>query len=172
MSLAIRTATTQDYDAICQLYAAGDTLHAELLPERFVPAAPARATTFLAERLAGYPSTLLVATLAETLVGLLELRVVEIPDLPPVVKRTYLSIESLVVAPPYRRSGIGSHLLSAAETYAQQHHIDVIELNVFVCNQSAVRLYEQHGYQQLSIRMHKRTRTARDAAEAEPMEGS
>jgi ribosomal protein S18 acetylase RimI-like enzyme len=156
MSLVIRAATNDDYNAVCQLYAVGDAFHAERLPERFVRTDPARSNTFFAERLAGYPMALLVAEMAETLVGLVELRVVEIPDLPPIVKRSYLSIESLVVAPAYRRAGVGSQLLQYAETYAQQRGIEAIELNVFAFNQSAVQLYEQNGYRHVSVRMYKK----------------
>lgn len=59
------------------------------------------------------------------------------------------------VKPPHRRRGIGSALVAQAESWARQRGDRLISLQVFLANQNALNLYQHHGYQPLSLFMHK-----------------
>ena len=55
-------------------------------------------------------------------------------------------IETLEVAPPARRQGVGSKLLGQAEASARQAGAGVLWLHVDAQNLEAIRMYEAHGY--------------------------
>lgn len=61
----------------------------------------------------------------------------------------------LYVSPEHRRRGIGSALMHHAENWAKARGDRQIGLQVFYCNQPALRLYEHLGYQPQSIWMVK-----------------
>ncbi len=52
----------------------------------------------------------------------------------------------LMVAPDWRRRGIGRALLDAAERWAAERGIRKLELHVFPHNEAAIALYERAGY--------------------------
>lgn len=55
-------------------------------------------------------------------------------------------VDSLVVAPDFRRHGIASKLLESIETGARIQGKDRISLHVLEKNSAAQRLYEKHGF--------------------------
>ena len=52
----------------------------------------------------------------------------------------------LMVAAPYRRRGIGTALLAAAEEWARLAGVSKLELHVFPHNEPAIALYDRCGY--------------------------
>lgn len=58
-------------------------------------------------------------------------------------------ISDLVVAPRWRRRGIGSELLDAAEGAVRHHGLTAVTLDVDAGNVEALRLYLGRGYQRL-----------------------
>jgi len=58
----------------------------------------------------------------------------------------------LMVAPGYRRRGIGRALLSRAVQWGQDVGIEKLELHVFPYNEPAIRLYEQFGFEREGLR--------------------
>ena len=58
----------------------------------------------------------------------------------------------LMVAARYRRRGIGSALLAAAEEWARSAGVSKLELHVFPHNESAIALYEKAGYEREGYR--------------------
>ena len=52
----------------------------------------------------------------------------------------------LMVAPEWRRRGVGRALLDAAERWARETGVRKLELHVFPHNEPAIALYEQAGY--------------------------
>jgi ribosomal protein S18 acetylase RimI-like enzyme len=58
-----------------------------------------------------------------------------------------LGIVGLAVAPGDRRRGVGSALLAAAERHARARGARKLSLRVLGTNETAMRLYERHGFQ-------------------------
>jgi ribosomal-protein-alanine N-acetyltransferase len=58
-------------------------------------------------------------------------------------------IVSIAVAPPYRRSGIGSQLLQEALRRLCVR-MQVVELQVAVANLGAINFYQHHGFETIS----------------------
>jgi ribosomal-protein-alanine acetyltransferase len=61
-------------------------------------------------------------------------------------------LENMAVLPAFRRRGVGAALLSALLGQARARHAERILLEVRVSNRSAIRLYEQGGFQRLARR--------------------
>ncbi|MEF8821240.1 MAG: GNAT family N-acetyltransferase [Halovenus sp.] len=64
-------------------------------------------------------------------------------------------VENLYVEPGSRSEGIGSALLSAAETELDDRDADVISLGVMAENEAARRFYHRHGYDVYRVEMEK-----------------
>ena len=58
-----------------------------------------------------------------------------------------LGIVGLAVAPGNRRRGVASALLAAAEQHARARGARKLSLRVLGTNETAMRLYERHGFQ-------------------------
>jgi RimJ/RimL family protein N-acetyltransferase len=58
----------------------------------------------------------------------------------------------LMVADGYRRRGIGSALMEAAEAWGREVGVRKIELHVFPHNEAALGLYEHLGYRRVGVR--------------------
>ncbi len=58
-------------------------------------------------------------------------------------------ISDLVVAPRWRRRGIATQLLTAAEEAVQRHGLGAVTLDVDADNDGAMRLYVRRGYRRL-----------------------
>ena len=68
----------------------------------------------------------------------------------------YALIEDLIVCAPYRRRGIGRHLLSRAEEYAREVGVLSLQLEVTAANSKARRLYNSSGFQEAWIELEKK----------------
>lgn len=61
-------------------------------------------------------------------------------------------LESIVVAPRYRRAGVGSALLAALTAWAWESHGLKIQLEVRSANLSAISFYERRGFRRDGLR--------------------
>lgn len=64
-------------------------------------------------------------------------------------------VENLYVEPAARNEGIGSRLLSRAESHLEERGVDTVSLNVMAENDAARRFYRQHGYDPHRIEFEK-----------------
>lgn len=62
-------------------------------------------------------------------------------------RENFLYLDDISVAPQYRRSGIGTALISCAHNYARQLYINKVYLHVEAANMPALSLYKQLGYE-------------------------
>ena len=89
------------------------------------------------------PEAHLVAELDGRLAGYIRLKPVT-----PLRENTHvLGIVGLAVAPGDRRRGVASALLAAAEQHARARGARKLSLRVLSSNETAMRLYERHGFQ-------------------------
>jgi len=77
----------------------------------------------------------------------------EIPGNRSLVARKELYIDDLCVDEKCRRMGVAGKLFRHVCTYAREQGFDVVNLNVWCGNDSAMRFYEQMGMRQRNIMM-------------------
>lgn len=68
---------------------------------------------------------------------------------------TYIYLDDFSVTASYRNKGIGTKLISAAESYAREKRIHSVFLHVEKTNRSAMRLYARLGYSMFKDEGHR-----------------
>jgi ribosomal protein S18 acetylase RimI-like enzyme len=68
-------------------------------------------------------------------------------------------IENIYVVPERRGEGIGSKLLSAAESRLTDEGAEVLALEALADNDEAIRFYERHGYASHRVELERETDT-------------
>ena len=68
-------------------------------------------------------------------------------------------IDNLYVVPDRRGEGVGSDLLSAAESRLREEGVDAITLEVMATNERARRFYRRHGYESHRVELEKQSDT-------------
>jgi len=137
--LVIRTARTADETALTRVEAAAWT------PESGFPSVIERVSdpffTFFTDD--SPPEAHLVAELDGRLAGYIRVK----PVTPLRENAHVLGIVGLAVAPGDRRRGVASALLAAAEQHARARGARKLSLRVLSTNETAMHLYERHGFQ-------------------------
>lgn len=70
-------------------------------------------------------------------------------------RRSNCHVSDLAVAPAYERSGVGKALLQHAESWAREHHCQMVTLAVFPGNGPALALYAACGFATDLLRLAK-----------------
>jgi ribosomal protein S18 acetylase RimI-like enzyme len=160
MDLTVRKATADDYDAVCELFDQVDAMHRGNLPHMFrQPVGPAIKKDYFAGLVADENVALLVAEAGEHLVGYVHAEVKEAPDMPILVPRRYVVVDSIAVKVGFQNRGIGGALMARVQEWATAKEASTIELNVYEFNEKAVSFYESLGYRNLSRKMSKELKT-------------
>lgn len=156
MKIEIRLAAETDFQAYCRLFNQVNAVHVAAYPDTFRHAQGApRAFEDYQALLADPAQQVLLALVGEQVVGYVHTLLRERLPIPILVPVRFAVVDTLVVDEAFRRRGVGQALMSAAEAWARQNGAVNIELNVWVFNQPAVRLYEELGYGVISQRMRK-----------------
>lgn len=143
----IREACEADYEALCELWAQADALHARIQPDFFCTGPGlARPFRFLTQVLAAPDQTMLVADLGRVLAGTLHVRVFDTPRDPRKVTRRRGHVEDLVVEQEYRHRGVGRALMEAAAEWCQERGAEQLLLTVWTGNDQAEAFYARLGY--------------------------
>lgn len=157
MNIVLRTATHEDYEALCTLYAQGDYVHSEAIPDIFRSVeGPVRSREFFAESIANEDAVIFIAEYGGVIVGAINCFIDESPDAPFIVPRRFVHIDDLVVDEDFRRRGIGQALLEQAHQWAHEKGLSEVELGVWEFNTEARALYEKLGYRTTRRRMRKK----------------
>jgi ribosomal protein S18 acetylase RimI-like enzyme len=152
--ISIQAATEQDYATLCQLFDEVDAWHREHLPHLFqAPNGPAREQAYFAGLIADSTNGLFIAKVDGKAVGFVHAIARHSPDLPILVPRHYVIVDSLGVSSAYQHQGIGRLLMEKACAWARANGASDIELNVYEFNTGALAFYEALGYQTLSRKM-------------------
>ena len=148
MEITIRPARKEDHAAVERLLRQVAQLHAELRPDVFRPAGQKYDTTRYYGLLNGPDTPILVAQDGQGKVlgyAMLEIKAV-FKDHPVMLPRTYLYVDDLCVDENMRGQGVGSLLMEGVRELAKSRGIEKIELNVWECNEGAMRFYERLGF--------------------------
>jgi len=147
MDFSIREATQQDYEGLCKVFAEGDLLHSQVLPEIFSrPEEPSRPMVYLKGILEDENAAMFAAESGGQIIGCIHVFIRESPDIPIMVKRRYAYISDLAVLEGFQRSGIGKALMDEVERWAVQRNISQFELNVWDFNKNAIAFFNELGY--------------------------
>jgi ribosomal protein S18 acetylase RimI-like enzyme len=156
MTISVRKATTNDYDALCNLFDEIDALHRDNLPHIFQkPIGPVREQEYYSGLIADENVGLFVAEMGEKLVGFVHAIVRDTPANPVFVPRHYAIVDSIVVKSEFQNHGTGRILMDKIQEWAVAKGATSIELNVYEFNETAISFYERLGYQTFSRRMSK-----------------
>ena len=66
------------------------------------------------------------------------------------IGKDYAELKRMYVRPSYQRMGLGKKIVAHLEAYAQNQRIPIIRLETGIYQESAIRLYEQMGYQKIA----------------------
>jgi ribosomal protein S18 acetylase RimI-like enzyme len=119
-----------------------------------VPDEPRFTRAELAELLANDKCLVLVAAHEGEVVGFVDASI-GLRTRPDEADQPWCGINNLVVKPGWRRRGIGSMLMQAAEAWARDKGLAQVRLEVFEFNGGARALYERLGYGTISRWMGK-----------------
>jgi GNAT superfamily N-acetyltransferase len=145
--MRIRTASLDDYEAICALFDELDEFHRRARPEMFQSfAGPVRERERIARWLADADSTILVAEGDAGVVGLAVLLTNAPSGFAGAVARKVIEVSNLVVRADQRNQRVGRQLLMAAMDWARQHQATHVEVAVHDVNRDARRFYEDFGF--------------------------
>lgn len=156
MKIGIRKATVKDYPALLSLFDEIDVLHRDNLPDIFQkPKGPARELDFYLYLISEKGHGLFIAIIDRNIVGFGHAIVKEAADIPILVPRRYVIVDSIVVKSEYKNQGIGRMLMEAMEEWAAKEGATSIELNVYEFNAEAINFYGKLGYRNLSRKLSK-----------------
>ena len=148
MDITVRPAKKEDHPAVERLLRQIAQLHANLLPEIFRPASQKYDAQQFAAMLGDPNAPILVAQDEHGEVlgyAILQVKIVG-ENYPVLLPRTFLYLDDLCVDVDARGQGIGSLLMQGVRELAKSRGIEKIELNVWECNEGAMRFYERLGF--------------------------
>jgi len=148
MPITVRPAKKEDHPAVECLLRQIAQLHADLRPEIFRPASQKYDAQQFAAMLSDPGAPILVAQDEHgEVLGYAMLQVKPVgADHPVLLPRTFLYLDDLCVDEAARGRGIGTALVGAVRKLAKSRGIDKIELNVWECNEAAMRFYKRLGF--------------------------
>lgn len=149
MDITVRPAQMNDHPAVERLLRQIAQLHADLRPEIFRPASQKYGREQFSAMLSDPNAPILVAQDEHgQVLGYAMLQVKSVGENHPVLlSRTFLYLDDLCVDADARGFGIGTTLMEGVRALAKSRGIEKIELNVWECNQAAMRFYERLGFQ-------------------------
>jgi len=149
MDIIVRPARGSDHPAVERLLRQIAQLHADLRPEIFRPGSRKYDGEQFAAMLSDPNAPILVAQDEQGEVlgyAMLQVKTVGEAQHPVLLPRTFLYLDDLCVDGAARGLGVGTLLMDAVLELAKSWGIKKIELNVWECNEGAMRFYERLGF--------------------------
>jgi len=148
MTITIRPAKTTDHPAVERLLRQIAQLHASLRPEIFRAGSRKYGEEQFSAMLSDSGTPILVAENEHgEVLGYAMLQVKSVgADHPVLLPRVFLYLDDLCVDENTRGRGVGTALMEAVRALAKSRGIEKIEVNVWECNDAAMRFYEGLGF--------------------------
>ena len=150
MAIKIHQATINDVAAITQIFHQVSILHYQKVEREFVLPKIEDEQKYISETINNKDAVLFVAKENKKVLGYLILYIQTYPQCFFTDTRKGF-IGSIGVDENYRRQGIGTKLLNAAETYLKENGIFVFETDVFIFNKGAEKLYNRFGFNDIKV---------------------
>jgi ribosomal protein S18 acetylase RimI-like enzyme len=156
MKIVIRKAVAEDYSGLIELFDEIDAIHRDNLPRLFQkPNGPVREIDYYLGLISDESTAVFVAEMDGDVVGFVHAIARDTPDIPVLVPRRFVIIDSIVVKSEYKKRGIGRMLMKAMEEWTKEKGASSIELNVYEFNEEAITFYKSLGYKTFSQRLSK-----------------
>jgi len=150
---SIRQAVKKDIESLIPVFEEADRYHQIALPNIFRPQTPQQTRQFIASIMEKDENVIFLAETEEKPVGMVYIYPRQTLEIPILVPRKWLVIDSLAVLPEARRRGVGRALMEQAHHWAVEKGIFEVKLNVYEFNDGAIKLYESMGYKSLRRQM-------------------
>ena len=157
MRMIIRKATTNDIDAINDLFYELDTDAINMQPEHFQRGS--RSFEYLSGLIKDDKSDFLLAVVDDSIVGFSLLFEKETLNINLLVPCKYAYIQDFVVTESCRNKGIGATLMKESKQWARDHSMDYVRLSVLPGNKNAQRFYSYHGLSEHMVTLECSLRT-------------
>lgn len=155
--LTIRTATMDDFAAVCRLLHELDGHHVRILPDVFQPFdGPTRQRERIARFVDGDDAELFVAEINRDIVGLATIQISSSPDAPMFRPGRHAYMDNLVVNRDFRGSGIGKMLLARVTEWTRSRNLQCIEISVWMDNDVGLSFFTSNGFTPRCQRMQLR----------------
>jgi ribosomal protein S18 acetylase RimI-like enzyme len=149
----VRGATIEDLGTILALNAFVQRQHAEALPRLFKLPRDSQQSVDAFNAILKAPESLVLLAEDAVPVGYLYAQFQNRPAGWAHLASRVLYIQHMVIAPQFRRQGVGTLLLSGAMDAARSNKIGRVELDVWAFNSEAKRFYAKHGFEVFNERM-------------------
>jgi GNAT superfamily N-acetyltransferase len=150
--MAIRAAHEADSEKLQGLFQENDRHFARLLPGDFRAVPQTRSRRLVLDWIADRNGLLLVCDRGGDIVGCLRASL----ETPPGKAYKTLMVHDLIVARRMRNAGIGSTLMSEAESWARRRRARRVQLEVLARNHEAVSFCDELGFETLSASLEKK----------------
>lgn len=153
MSLIIRKAKPEDYDALLPLFQQVHGLHVLERPDIYTDTPTPVERDFYMKQMSDDKQHIFVASIGTNIDAVVVMKEEEVLENSFVKARKILVVNSLCVEKEKRGTGIGKAMMEFVFDYGRKIHVDSIELGVSNGNKAAMRFYESLGLRTKSRRM-------------------
>ncbi|MCP5347649.1 MAG: GNAT family N-acetyltransferase [Gammaproteobacteria bacterium] len=147
----IRKAAKEEFDAIDAVLEQGSIYQIAIEPDWMADTTGISQSDFN-DYIGNPEKDILVCERNGQIVGVIQLSVGFVED-PGLRHQPFGCIDEIAVADGFRSQGVGSKLMSAAESWAIDRSLKMLRLDLWSKNIHAVKLYEKHGFSVIRQRM-------------------
>jgi diamine N-acetyltransferase len=150
--MAVRSATSSDFEAVAALNREVQDLHAQHHPDLFKPSSAETLTSDVFERWLA-DTHLFVALADDRVVGYLQAATVERPETPYRFEQRIFYVHQVTIASSSRHQGHAHRLIETAIAHARDLGLASIELDTWAFNERAQEFFGQEGFRTTIVHM-------------------
>ena len=164
MAVRIVQATQENIQDLVELNGFVQGLHHARHPDIFKPSANKdEVAGFFRKQLRVEANHFFLACFESKAAGYIWAAVHNMPESAFKYARRELYIHQIAVHPEFRREGVGSALIKAVDSLAEQEGIRHIELDSWAFNTDAHAFFQRHGFEMCNLRMWRKLESASDS---------